>query len=343
MKKILYLTGIFAIAALTSGCQKEDVSKVEAESNLVEVTFTTAKQSFTPDTKTHLGTEADGVVPVLWDYDDEIATGQGAEFYTLGNQLEAGPTAEFKGMMDRTKLIFSNDYYAMAIYPASSLHPITATGSEGVYFQNSSGKPTTRNGVIYKTEQTLTPGSFDKTANISAAVFDAENDTELYFHNLTSLLAMRLTGNAKIKSIEITIQGTRFLSGVMGIQNYSDKKKGTGKGKDARFSFFKSKNNSTSPKVVLNATDEVNGIDITGGVSFYACIIPAAINSDIYMNGVGTVGIQANDVLTIRFTDVNDKYIEKNITVNTTVGKGEIYVLGNWTNVNTDKFTTPVE
>ncbi len=336
MKKIIYITAILALAA---GCQKE-VANHNLENNLQEVTFTTATPAFTmnPETKTHLGTLTNGVISVEWDKNDAIATGKNKILYTLTNTKEAGSEASFTGEIDKEAMKFTKTYHEMALYPASAL--VTTSGN---YFEESDGKATTRNGVTYKTEQVLTPGTFDKTANIAVAIFDVENDTELYFHNLTSLLAFKLQGNAKIKAVEISSpRNGHAIAGVIGIQNYGNNCKGA----DAKFSFFPSSNKNLKQTITLTAQNPEEGIDITEAKEFYACVMPTAIKpegsttEDIYINGLGkeNIGLRADYKLNVKFIDIDDNYLVKNITITRNVGAGDIYVLGNWTGVDDGKF-----
>ncbi len=345
MKKILYFTAILAIAA---SCQKDEVT-TKLEGNLQEVTFTTATPAFTmnPETKTHLGTLKDGVVSIEWDADDAIAMGYSNNVYTLDNTVESGATATFKGQLDVTGMTkhYSNGY-EMAVYPSEAVHAAAAAGNyANIVFHNSgnAGKATLRSGAIFPTEQVLTPNGFDKKANVSAAIFDINNPEEgLYFYNLCSLLGVKLQGTAKIKAIEfhsLTSGKTRPLTGVVGVQNNAASKKGS----EAVFDLFSCANHSTQPHVRLAAENE-EGIDISEGVEFYACVLPNGDkNHHVSLLGGLSVGVNSGNTIIVKIYDVNGQCIEKTVAVKSSVYAGQIHALGNWTNVNTDKFPTPVE
>ncbi len=326
MKKSLYIIGMFALAVLATGCHKEDATK----GNLIELTLTTVASEL--ETKTHFGEKGeDGTIAIEWDGNDQIVTGKGTTKYCLDNKV-AGPTAIFKGSVGSEVQNSSTlNYGEIFIYPSSV---VTGEFQDGYIARN----------IIFKNEQVLTADSYDPTANVAAAMFDIQGEAEeIYFKNLCAILAVELTGNAEIKSIEINASGNnapKYLTGVHTVLATDRNKVGS----DATFTVKTSTNDSGKENVILKA-DSTIGLSPDNGVTegtkrFYACVCPKGTNNGVKVEG--NLGLNKNAKFSVKITDRRDWILEvKDITVKNDITAGQIYVIGKFTNVNTDKFTDP--
>lgn len=176
-------------AAISSACTKEDVKAVPEEpaaDSRVEMTFTASLEGGA-DTKTQLGAEADGKMPVLWQATDKLGVWDGTE---LNEFSIPSSVTDFTGPVDFTGIAEEGQDMYYAVYPYSADYEFVAEEGKTPYFT----------GVKIPAEQIATKGSYDPAAAASVA---CAADKAFYMKNAISLAKITLK-TSDIKSVTIT-------------------------------------------------------------------------------------------------------------------------------------------
>ena len=178
MKRYIYYILCLIGLSVFTGCMFEEEAVENVEEGLVHKVFTAVVEDDDMTTKTMLDeVEVDGVRGVLWEPEDVIGVAKyGQKYQKFVNTLDA-PSANgvFEGSVGQDVM-----YYA--VYP---------------YAENQ--QMSTSLTVKIPTYQTYKHNSFDGSA---APMLAKANDGEaLHFKNLCGVLAIRMTGKEKVKSI----------------------------------------------------------------------------------------------------------------------------------------------
>ena len=176
MKKMMksFLLAAAAVAAIS--CAKElapEVNETPApEVELVPMTFNASSE-----VETKVAHDGNGLV---WQDGDKIAVISGTTFSEFTATDIDGSTATFTGWTTEA----ANHY---AVYPASAVKEVTA---EGVF------------DVVIPAVQTAVHGSFDPSALVAVAKADDENN--LMFMNIVTMVKFRLSNPENVKSVRFT-------------------------------------------------------------------------------------------------------------------------------------------
>lgn len=167
-----FLLAAAAVAAIS--CAKELAPEVNEvpDAELIPMTFTAASEGETKVTH-----DGNGIV---WQDGDKIAVISGTTFSEFTATDIDGSTATFTGWATE-----SENHYA--VYPASAVKEVTA---EGVF------------DVVIPAVQTAVHGSFDPSALVAVAKADDENN--LMFMNIVTMVKFRLSNPENVKSIRFT-------------------------------------------------------------------------------------------------------------------------------------------
>ncbi len=290
---------VSALCILLCGCAQENIdSMASAGGDMVTVRLSTdsAPEIFRkPDTRTML-VEDD----VHWNKGDGIRVlGTDNLSVTLININETGPEASFEGRIPESAV---NTAVKVALYGAAGNTVGVRTGDS---------YPGMRM-LVMPAEQSLVPGSFDRSCNLSVAAFNILEIKPLYFKNLGGLINFGLKGNTAVKSVTITapedINGTFYYSS-----------EGTGSSiRITEQAFHPSSalsdagNPEASPTVKLISEE---GIALKESVQeFYACTLPVKTTGD-YVLSIETV---------------QGKVIEKTVPVTEMLGAAQILDIGDF-------------
>lgn len=184
-------------AAISSACTKEDVKAVPEEpaaDSRVEMTFTASLEGGA-DTKTQLGAEADGKMPVLWQATDKLGVWDGT---SLNEFSIPSSVTDFTGSVDFTGTAEDGQDMYYAVYPYSA---------EYEFVMGTSNMEVT--GAVIPTEQKAVKGSYDPSAAVSVA-YSAEK--EFAMRNVTTLVKIAIS-SSDIKSVTVTASDGQYLAG----------------------------------------------------------------------------------------------------------------------------------
>lgn len=184
-------------AAISSACTKEDVKAVPEEpaaDSRVEMTFTASLEGGA-DTKTQLGAEADGKMPVLWQATDKLGVWDGT---SLNEFSIPSSVTDFTGSVDFTGTAEEGQDMYYAVYPYSADYEF-AMGTSNMEVT----------GAVIPTEQKAVKGSYDPSAAISVA-YSAEK--EFAMRNVTTLVKIAIS-SSDIKSVTVTASDGQYLAG----------------------------------------------------------------------------------------------------------------------------------
>lgn len=178
MKRYIYYILCLIGLSVFTGCMFEEEAVENVEEGLVHKVFTAVVEDDDMTTKTMLDeVEVDGVRGVLWEPEDVIGVAKyGQKYQKFVNTLDA-PSANgvFEGSVGQDVM-----YYA--VYPYAENQQMSTSVT-----------------VKIPTYQTYKHNSFDGSA---APMLAKANDGEaLHFKNLCGVLAIRMTGKEKVKSI----------------------------------------------------------------------------------------------------------------------------------------------
>ena len=169
-----FLLAAAAVAAIS--CAKElapEVNETPApEVELVPMTFNASSE-----VETKVAHDGNGLV---WQDGDKIAVISGTTFSEFTATDIDGSTATFTGWTTEA----ANHY---AVYPASAVKEVTA---EGVF------------DVVIPAVQTAVHGSFDPSALV--AVTKADDENNLMFMNIVTMVKFRLSNPENVKSVRFT-------------------------------------------------------------------------------------------------------------------------------------------
>ena len=224
--KIRYIIIIAAAALTLAACTQE---QLEAPQETGKMRFTAILEGAQATTKTYLGEEADGEMPVYWSEGDkikvfvsqhEISDGEG---YQL--DLESGAGTVESVFTGSVPALPDGSLYYYAVYPYSLGASI---GGRDLY---ASGESPAENVSDYWEEansiqiplpsvQTYSPHSFGRDYNPALAV---SRDQTFRFKNLCGLLRINLTGNVTVGRITIEGDGDEAFWGVLQARYWSRK------------------------------------------------------------------------------------------------------------------------
>ncbi len=274
---------------------------------MVTVRISAANLPGVQDTATR--TVLNGDNSVTWNKGDEVfvVTSDIKDGIKMTNIEEDGPTAVFEAQIPMDG--FKNSYREAVIYPFRVKEWSGNSLKEwfvGAGFDS----------AVLPGKQQMEAGTFARDYNLSAAIFELNNDEPLYFHNLCGLLRVNVKGNTTVKSIKITAPAK--INGKFRVEGL-DKKVG----KSAEFRLEMTRENDGSDTVELVSEE---GFSLTESLqSFYASVLPKALQ----IGSTSDAGPGAGDYV-VTITTVEGKVVTETVTLDKDIKASKITDLGNF-------------